>query len=185
MAQHEPLIAGLAGRYATALFDLAVEEKALERIERDLATLRAALDESADLARLVRAPVFSRDEQTRAMRAVLGKLDTSPLATRFVLLLAQKRRLFALADVIRAFETLLARHRGEVSARVKTARPLGDPEIAELKRILKDKLGRDAKLALSVEPELLGGIVVQVGSRMIDSSLRAKLDALRAAMRGS
>ena len=185
MATEEPHEAGLAGRYATAVFELAQEQNVLDALEKDFVALRTMIHESADLARLVRAPVFSRDEQEKGMDAILHRMEAAPLTRRFVLLLAQKRRLFALADIIRAFEALLARQRGEVTAEVTSARPLNDAETAELKAALKAKLGRDARLAAHVDPSLLGGLIVKVGSRMIDSSLRTKLNGLRAAMRGS
>ncbi len=185
MASDNSHTTGLAGRYATAVFELALEEKALEPLARDLAKLRTLLEASEDLLRLVRSPVLTREEQSGALEAVLESAAAHPLTRKLVLLLAQKRRLFALHDVIRAFEALLARHRGEIAATVTSARPLNDNETAELKRILKEKLGREPKLEAKVDPTLLGGLVLKVGSRMIDASLRAKLDGLRAAMRGS
>lgn len=184
MATEEPLNSGLAGRYATALFELAQEERGVETVERDFAALKALVAASPDLDRLVRAPVFSRDEQKKGMDAVLRRMEAAPLTVRFVLLLASKGRLFALTDVIRAFETLAAKARGEIRAQVTSARPLSDAETVELRAILKSRLGRDARLDTKVDPSLLGGLVVKVGSRMIDSSLRTKLDGLRAAMRG-
>ena len=176
--------AGLAGRYATALFELASDERVTEAVSRDLSALKTLLVDSPELARLVRAPVFSAEEQQRGMDAVLRRLEAAPLTVRFVLTLARKRRLFALADIIRAFEEMLGRQRGEIDAEVSTARPLSDSETAELKRVLKATLGREARLSSRIDPALLGGLVVKVGSRMIDSSLRTKLESLRAAMRG-
>lgn len=184
VATEEPQNAGLAGRYATAVFELAQEEKSVEALEKDFATLKAMIRDSADLARLVRAPVFSHDDQKRGMDAILHRIEAAPLTRRFVLTLASKRRLFALTDIIRSFEAKVARQRGEVTADVTSARALNDAEIAELKSVLKAKLGRDARLDARVDPSLLGGLVVKVGSRMIDSSLRTKLNGLRAAMRG-
>jgi len=184
VATEEPQISGLAGRYATALFELAQEERAVETVERDFATLKTLVDESADLRLLVRAPVFSRKEQEKGMDAILRRMEAAPLTVRFALLLASKGRLFALMDVVRAFELLAAKLRGEVRAQVTSARALSDAEVSELKAVLKSKLGRDARLDAKVDPSLLGGLVVKVGSRMIDSSLRTKLDGLRAAMRG-
>lgn len=176
--------AGLAGRYATALFELAVEKRALELVSRDLAALKALLIESADLTRLVRAPVFSAEQQRLGMDAVLRRMEAAPLTVRFVLTLANKRRLFVLGDIIRAFEELVGRQKGEIDAEVSAARPLSDAETGELKRVLKAGLGREARLSANVDPALLGGLVVKVGSRMIDSSLRTKLEGLRSAMRG-
>ncbi len=184
MASEEPLISGLAGRYATALFELAQEERAVETVERDFTGLKTALVASADLARLVGAPVYSRDEQKKGMDAVLRRMEAAPLTVRFVLLLAGKGRLFILLDAIRAFELLAARQRGEIRAEVTSARALSDAEVSELRATLKSRLGRDARLDAKVDPSLLGGLVVKVGSRMIDSSLRTKLEGLRAAMRG-
>ena len=176
---------GLAARYATAIFELASEEKSTDALERDFATLKSLIAGSPDLARLVKAPVFTRDEQAKGLDAVLRAMEASPLAVRIVLLLAAKRRLFALTDIIDAFQAMVSKERGEVDAQVTSARALSDPETEELKRILKSKLGRDARLQAKVDPSLLGGLVVKVGSRMIDSSLRTKLDGIRAAMRGN
>jgi F-type H+-transporting ATPase subunit delta len=176
---------GIAARYATAIFELAMEQKSVETLSRDFASLKAMIAQSADLARLVKAPVFSRDEQAKGMSAVLEKMGAAPLTTRLVLLLASKRRLFVLADVIRAFDALAAKQRGEVQAEVTSARTLSDRETADLKAALKSKLGREPRLESKVDPTLLGGLVVKVGSRMIDSSLRTKLNGIRVAMRGS
>jgi F-type H+-transporting ATPase subunit delta len=176
---------GIAGRYALAVFELALEDKSLDAVERDFVALKTMIQQSADLARLVRAPVFSRGDQAKGMTAILDQMDAAPLTKRFVLLLAAKHRLFVLLDAIRDFNTLLARQRGEIDAEVASARPLDDGQTAELKRVLKSKFGREPQLAARVDPTLLGGLVVKVGSRMIDSSLRAKLNGMRAAMRGT
>jgi F-type H+-transporting ATPase subunit delta len=184
VATEEPLISGLAGRYATAVFELAQEERAVETVERDFNTLKALVEGNPDLRLLVRAPVFSRKEQEKGMDAVLRRMEAAPLTVRFVLLLASKGRLFALLDIIRAYDALSAKLRGEVRAQVTSARALSDAEVTELKAVLKSRLGRDARLDAKVDPSLLGGLVVKVGSRMIDSSLRTKLEGLRAAMRG-
>lgn len=185
MASDDSQIAGIALRYATAVFELAAEERAVDNLASDLARLKALLSESPELNRLVRSPMFSREDQARGMEAVLKQAGTGDIARRLVLLLAQKRRLFALAGVIRAFEALLARHRGEVAAEVTSARTLNESEVADLKRVLKDKLGREPRLEMHVDPKLLGGLKLKLGSRMIDSSLRTKLDGLRAAMKGT
>lgn len=178
-------MSGIAGRYSLAVFELALEEKSLETVERDFAALKTMILQSADLARFVRAPVFSRSERAKGMAAILDKMDVAPLTKRFVLLLAAKRRLFVLLDAVRDFDTLLARQRGEIDAEVASARPLNDGQTADLKRVLKSKFGREPQLVARVDPTLLGGLVVKVGSRMIDSSLRAKLNGMRAAMKGS
>jgi F-type H+-transporting ATPase subunit delta len=178
-------IAGLALRYATAVFELAAEERGIDTLARDLAQLKALLSTSTELNRLVRSPLFSREDQATGMEAVLSTAGASALTRKLVLLLAEKRRLFALNDVIRSFEQLLAKHRGEVAAEVTSARVLSAEEAADLNRVLKDKLGREPKLELHVDPTLLGGLKLKIGSRMIDSSLRSKLDGLRAAMKGN
>jgi F-type H+-transporting ATPase subunit delta len=176
---------GLAGRYATAIFELAQETKSLPAVEQDFASLRTMMAQSADLTRLIKSPAFNAEDKGKAMNAVLEKMGASPLGTQFVLTLASKRRLFALADIIAAFGRLVANMRGEVAAEVTSARTLNDAEIAELKATLKARLGREPKLETKVDPTLLGGLVVKVGSRMIDSSLRTKLTGIRAAMRGN
>ncbi len=175
----------LAGRYATAVFELAQDQRCIEAVEKDFVALRTMIAQSADLARLVRQPVFTRDEQAKAMKAVLEKMGAAKLTTDFVLVLTGKRRLLHLDDIIRSFERLRARDRGEVQAEVTSARPLNDSETAELKAVLKSRLGREPRLETKVDPTLLGGLVVKVGSRMIDSSLRTKLTGIRAAMRGN
>ena len=184
MATGDSHSAGLAMRYATAAFDLAAEERALDRLAADLAALKSLLSRSPDLVRLVRSPIISRDQQSAGIAAVLKQAGAIELTRRLLLLLAQKRRLFILSDVIASFEQLLARHRGEIAADVVSARELPAPETMELKRILKDRFGREPRLTTRVDPTLLGGIVLRVGSRMIDSSLRTKLEALRSRMRG-
>ena len=176
---------GLAGRYANALFELAQEQKAVDAVSADLASLRKALETSPDLTRLVRSPVFGAADQARALKAVLEKMGTGELATKFVLLLAAKRRLFVLLQAITAYEHQVAKSRGETEAQVTSARALSTSEITELKAALKAKLGKEPRLHAKTDPSLLGGLVVKVGSRMIDSSLRTKLDGLRAAMKGN
>jgi F-type H+-transporting ATPase subunit delta len=177
--------AGLAGRYALAVFELAQEEKAVDAVTKDFALLKQLMAESPELTRLIRAPVFSRDEQAAGMNGVLHRMEASPLTRRFILLLASKRRLFVLADIMGAYERLVAKQRGEMSAQVTSARPLSEGEAAELRAILKSKLSREITLETKVDPSLLGGLIVKVGSRMIDSSLRTKLEGMRMAMRGA
>ena len=184
MASDNSHIAGLALRYANAIFELASETGAVAAVEADFLQLKSMLKNSPELTRLVRSPMFSREDQAKGMEAVLAKAGTGALTRKLVLLLAEKRRLFALADIIGAFEQLLAAQRGEIAADVTSARPLSSEETAELRRLLKDKLGRDAKLTTHVDQRLLGGLVLKLGSRMIDSSLRSKLMGLRAAMKG-
>ena len=176
---------GLAGRYANAVFELAQDQKAVDAVSTDLSSLRRAIETSPDMARLVRSPVFSAEDQAKALGAILDKMGAYPLTTKFVLLLAQKRRLFVLNQIITAYEHLVAKSRGETEAEVTSARHLNDDEIAELKAVLKSKLGKEPRLQSRIDPTLLGGLIVKVGSRMIDSSLRTKLDSLRAVMKGN
>ena len=185
MGSEDVPVSGLAGRYATALFDLAGEMKSLEAVAEDLARLNALIAGSADLARLVRSPVYTRDEQGRAMEAILAKLGVNVLTKNFVALLASKRRLFALTDIIAAFEALLANRRGELRAEVTSARPLKPAQVTMLAGTLKDALKREILLAERVDATLLGGLVVKVGSRQIDSSIKSKLARLERAMRGT
>jgi len=184
VASDDSHIAGIAHRYATAVFELAVEERTLDQLAADFTALKEMLAQSADLKRLVRSPLFSREDQGKGMKLVLEKAGAGALARNFVLLLARKRRLFALSGIIRAFETLLAKHRGEIEAEVTSARTLSPQETAELEAALNAKLGRRPRLSTHVDPRLLGGLKVKLGSRMIDTSLRTKLDGLRAAMKG-
>jgi F-type H+-transporting ATPase subunit delta len=176
---------GLAGRYANALFELARDQGAVDGVSADLASLRRALETSPDLAHLVRSPSFGAHDQARVLKAILEKMDATALTTKFVMLLAQKRRLFAFAQIVASYEHLLAQSRGETEAEVTAARSLSDAEMTELKSMLKSRLGKEPRLLAKVDPSLLGGLVVKVGSRMIDSSLRTKLEGLRAAMKGN
>lgn len=185
MATDGPQDTGLAGRYATAVFELAQDQKSVPAVEKDFTALKSAIAGSADLARLIRSPIFGANDQARAIGAIADKMGVSTLTKNFLMVLAAKRRLFVLSDIIRAFEEKVARDRGEVQATVTSARTLGDSEMTELRSILKSKLGREPRLETKVDPSLLGGLIVKVGSRMIDSSLRTKLNGLRAAMRGS
>lgn len=185
MAAEHAHEAGLAGRYALAVFELAQEERAVETVANDFAGLNQLIAESPDLMRLVRAPVFSREEQAAGMNGVLNRMEASALTRRFILLLASKRRLFALPDIIRAYRSLVAKQKGEMAAQVTSARPLSNEEMDELRATLKSRLSRDVQLESHIDPSLLGGLVVQVGSRMIDSSIRTKLNNMRMALRGA
>jgi F-type H+-transporting ATPase subunit delta len=178
------VVSELAGRYATALFDLARDEKALEQVEGDLANIEAMMAESEDLRRLVRSPVISRDDQGRAMAALVERLAPNPLTARFIGVVAHQRRLYALGQMIQRFRELLAEHRGESAADLLSARPLSEVQVGAVRQVLAGIVGRQVNLAVKVDPELIGGLVVRVGSRMVDSSLRAKLQRLRLAMKG-
>jgi F-type H+-transporting ATPase subunit delta len=174
---------GVAGRYATALFELALEQKALDQVAADLNRFGEALDAFDDLMRLVKSPVFSAEEQGRALAAILEELKIEGLTRNFLLLAAKNRRLFATPDMARAFRAMLARHRGEIGATVTAAAKLTDSQITALRQALKAALGKDVMLEERVDAGLLGGLVVKVGSRMIDSSLRTKLNSLKVAMK--
>jgi F-type H+-transporting ATPase subunit delta len=178
------MMASMAGRYAAALFELAKEDGRLPQLEADLKSFQAMLNESADLRRLIRSPVISAEDQAKALDAVLAKAGASPLTANFFKLIARNRRLFAAPDMIRDFRALLARERGEVSADVASAHPLTAEQLTALKDALRVQIGKDVQVNTSVDPALLGGLVVKVGSRMIDSSLRTKLDNLKVAMKG-
>jgi F-type H+-transporting ATPase subunit delta len=167
MARNKTHGGGVAERYATALFELAMEERAVDTVSHDFRALETLLAQSPELARLVKAPVFSAEQQKLGMDAVLRRMEAAPLTVRFILTVAAKRRLFALNEIINAYERRIAEQKGEISAEVSAARPLNDAETAELKRVLKEQLGRDARLSAKIDPSLLGGLVVKVGSRMI------------------
>jgi F-type H+-transporting ATPase subunit delta len=186
----EQSTASVPGRYASALFELARDQKQVAAVEADLGRFEGLLAESADLRRLVVSPVFSGDEQSKAMTAVLAKAGIGGTAGNFLRLLAKNRRLFAAADMIKAFRAIAARERGEVVADVTSAHPLTDAQAADLKSTLqsfvaRQALGRDVVVHAKVDPSLLGGLVVKVGSRMIDSSLKTKLSTLKVAMKGT
>jgi len=176
--------ASLGGRYATALFDLAKDAKAIETVEASLAKVRAALDQSDDFKALTTSPVVARDAAAKAVLATASELGVDPVTTKFLGVLAQNRRLAELPAIIRAFRALAARHRGEVTAEVTSAHPLADDQVAELKQQLRQRIGRDVSVELAVDPALLGGLVVRIGSQMIDSSIRTRLNALASAMKG-
>ena len=176
-------VSGLPGRYATAIFELARDAGTLDAVAADLATLTALLGSSADLTRLVRSPVFSRADQGKAMAAVLARMNAQDLTKRFMGLVASKRRLFVLPAIITIFNALLANHRGEVSAHVTSAHALDSAQIDAIKSALKQAAGRDVQLKADVDNTILGGLIVRMGSRMIDSSLHTKLNNLQIAMK--
>jgi F-type H+-transporting ATPase subunit delta len=184
VSSDDPMMASMAGRYAAALFELAKDQKQLEQVESDLASLQAMLDGSADLRRLVLSPVITAEDQAKALGAVLGKAGISGLTANFVKLIAKNRRLFAAADMMKAFRALVARERGEVSADVISAHALSPEQMQLLSDTLRTSIGKNVRIDTRVDPNLLGGLVVKVGSRMIDSSLRTKLNNLKVVMRG-
>lgn len=184
MAGAEPIVSGMAGRYATALFELALDNKSVDAVKADLEKFDAMIAESPDLHRLVRSPVFGADEQAQALAAVLAKAGISGLAANFLKLVASNRRLFAVRDMVKAFRGLVARWKGEVSAEVTVAEKLSDSHLETLKSTLKTVTGgKEVDLNVKVDPAIIGGLTVKVGSRMIDSSLRTKLNAIKHAMK--
>jgi len=176
--------ASLAGRYASALFDLALEQRQIDSVGKSLDTLRQALLDSKDFAELIESPLVSRDEAGKAFAALAPQLGIDPTTANFLGVLARNGRKRELRPVIRAFRRLAADHRGETTADVITARPLKDDQIEALKQQLRSRAGRDVTIDARVDPEILGGIVVKLGSQMIDASIRTKLNRLAQAMKG-
>jgi F-type H+-transporting ATPase subunit delta len=174
----------MAGRYATALFELARDNKAVDAVKKDLDQFEALANGSADLNRLVRSPVFGADEQLKALSAILAKAGITGLAANFLRVITTNRRLFAVRDMIRAYRALVARHKGEVTAQVTVAEKLNDKNLDALKSALKSVTGgKDIDLEVEVDPAIIGGLIVKVGSRMVDSSLRTKLNSIKFAMK--
>lgn len=177
-------MSGLAGRYAAALLELADDKKQLDKVADELGELKQMIAGSDDLRRLTTSPIYSRDDQAKAMAAILDKAGASDLTRRFVLTVAQNRRLFALTQMIDGYLAELARRRGEVTAEVTAARALTPEQREALDKTLRDQVGAKVKVEIKVDSSLLGGLIVRVGSRMIDSSLRSKLEKLQFAMKG-
>lgn len=184
MASKKAIVSGISGRYALALFELALEAKALEATESDLATLTSLLAESADLRDLILSPVYSKDDVTKAMAAVASKVGLSQTVQNFLGVLVQNGRLNVLETIIRDFGLLMADHRGEVKAEVISAAALTKTQINEIKKKLKSAVGQTVEIDASVDETLLGGLIVKVGSQMIDSSVKTKLDNIKVAMKG-
>ena len=176
-------VSGVAERYASALFELAREEGALDAVAADLNSFRSILADSDDLRRLVRSPVFSSDEQAKAISAVMEKAEIAGLAANLIKVAAANRRLFVVPEMIIGFQRMLAKERGEISASVTSVEPLSAEQIKSVKSALKEAIGKDVLLDEKVDAALIGGLVVQVGSRLIDTSLRTKLIAMKYAMK--
>lgn len=183
MANSESMTSGVTKRYASALFDLAVSEKKIPAVEKDLKRFDDLLQGSSDLQRLVTSPVFSADDQSRAIDAVLSKAKITGLVGNFVRVVARNRRLFAMKGMLTAFRKLLADHRGEVAAEVTVAKALSAAQTKELKTALKSVVGKDVAINANVDPSILGGMIVKVGSRQIDTSLRTRLSSLKLALK--
>jgi len=183
LAAAEPMVSGMAGRYATALFDLAKDGNAIDAVAADLERFDTLIAESPDLSRMVRSPVFSADEQLAALSAVLERAGIGGLTAKFLKLITSNRRLFAVRDMVRAYRKLVAAHKGEATADVTVAEALKDEHLGALRAALKSVSGKDVDLNIKVDPTIIGGLVVKLGSRMVDTSLRTKLNAIRHAMK--
>ena len=179
------MVHGLGGRYATALYELAREEKRADEVEQSLGRLKQALAESPDLRTLISSPLLDRDQAAQGMAAVAGRLDVDPLTVKFLGVLSKNRRLAALPEIIRAYQKLSARARGEITAEVTSAHALGEDQKEALRRTLRARYHQDVALDTHVDPSILGGLIVQVGSRLVDSSIKTKLDNIGRAMKGA
>jgi F-type H+-transporting ATPase subunit delta len=173
----------MAGRYATALFELAREQNAIDTVKVNLDRFDALVAEIADLARLLRSPVLSAEEQGRALSGVLDKVGIDGLAANFLKLVATNRRLFAALDMAKAYRALVAKHKGEVTAEVTVAEKPSEAHLAAIKDALRAVTKKDVQVDVKVDPAIIGGLVVKLGSRMVDSSLRTKLNAIKLAMK--
>ncbi|MBV2359082.1 F0F1 ATP synthase subunit delta [Thalassococcus sp. CAU 1522] len=174
---------GIADRYATAIFEIVRENKNLAKLEANLDDLSAALADSADLRSLIASPIYSRDAQGAAITAIAKKMKLVPAMQNALALMAQKRRLFVLPQLIKHLRAMIATHKGEVTADVASATALSDAQTAALAKTLKAKIGQDVKINATVDESLIGGLVVKVGSKMIDTSIRSKLNSLQNAMK--
>ena len=183
MTAASSLTAGAAGRYAKALFELALDAGSLEQAETDLDALSAALAESPDLMDLLKNPIYTRSQQGDAMAAIGAKMDLSPLIQNVLGLMASKRRLFVVPELISVYKALMADHRGEVTADVTAAHALSATQSKALVAQIKKAVGQEVNLNVTVDPAIIGGLIVKVGSRMIDSSIRSKLAGLQNAMK--
>lgn len=178
-------MSGLAGRYATALFELADEQKQLDQVADDLAQLRAMIGTSEDLRRMIRSPIIARAQQGAAIQAVMEQAGLSELTRRFVGVVCANGRLFAVDDMARAYRAILANRRGELTAEVTSAVALTDEQVNSLTDKLRAAMGSNISIEAKVDPDILGGLIVKVGSRMVDSSLRTKLQKLQYVLKGA
>lgn len=183
MSDENSFVAGVSGRYATALFGLASESGSVDAVADDMAALERAIAGSTDLQGLIKNPLLGRDDQIRGIVAIAEKAGFNPLSCKFLGLVANNRRLFFVSQMIKDFAKLVSVARGEISADVASAAPLTDAQIGRVKDALAEVVGQDVKLRTSVDESLLGGLVIKVGSRMIDNSLRTKIQNLKVAMK--
>lgn len=179
----QTLVSGVAGRYATALFELASEANAIDAVSADLNSFSAMIAESADLKRLITSPAFSAEEQVAAVKALLSAAGISGIAGNFIAFVASKRRLFALPGMIAGYRALVAEAKGIVSAQVTVAEEPSAKRLDEIRATLKEVAGKDVDVAIKVDPAIIGGLVVKMGSRMVDASLKTKLNSIRLAMK--
>ena len=184
MASDGAVVGGLAARYASALYDLADESGALDLVASDLQGLQAVIDENGDFTRFIKSPVLSREDQTKGIAAISAKAGLSDITAKFLGLIANNRRLFALPDMIRAYQSILAARRGLVTAEVTSATELSDGQSQSLADALKSAIGTSVAVSTKVDPTILGGLSMRVGSRMVDSSLKSKLQRLKLSMKG-
>ena len=175
---------GLSGRYATALFELADDEKSLDVVASDLTSIDGLIEKSKDFQRLIRSPIISRDDQLGAIDAVVEALGVDPLTRNFIGVVTRNRRLFALPGMIKDYQALLATARGEATAQVTSAQPLSDSQMSDVEASIKQAMGTKVVIDAKVDESLLGGLVVKVGSRLVDTSLKTQLSQLRLAMKG-
>jgi len=185
MTATQDTVSGMPGRYGLALFELASEQNKIAEVGKSLAGLAAMIRDSDDLQRLVSSPVFGTQEQSAAIESILAKAKVSGIAANFVKLVTEKRRLFAIGDMIVAYQALVARQKGEVVAQVTSAQKLTGAQITKIKTSLKAAVGQDVTLETTIDPEVLGGLIIKVGSKMIDDSLRTKLQSMKIAMKGA
>ena len=183
VAQDNTIVSGVAGRYAAALFELAQEAKAIDAVAADLAKFEALIASNPDMARFVKSPVFTSDEQVKALAPILEKAGIGGLAAKFLKLVAAKRRLFAVHDMVRAYNALVDREKGVVRAQVTVADVPSEKVLSDVKSALKDVAGDKVEVDVKIDPTIIGGIVVKLGSRMVDASLRTKLNGIRTAMK--
>jgi F-type H+-transporting ATPase subunit delta len=178
-------LTGVAERYASALFELAKEQGQQAAVEKDLIGFQGLMTASEDLRHLITSPVFTAEAQSKAVALIAAKAGISVLTSNFLKVLAANRRLFAIGDIVKSYRAIAARARGEIAAEVSSAQPLTEAQMQALKEQLRGTVGKDVTITAKVDPSLLGGLIVKVGSKMIDSSLRTKLDSLKVAMKGT
>ncbi|WP_299610690.1 F0F1 ATP synthase subunit delta [uncultured Tateyamaria sp.] len=183
MSEPASISTGIAARYATAVFELAKEGKAVKKLEGDIDTLTSAMADSGDFNALIHSPVYSRDEQAAAITAISKKAGLTDLMSNTLTLMAEKRRLFVLPQLVKALRDVIAEDKGEVTAEVTTAKALTKTQSDKLAKTLKARMGKDVTINATVDESLIGGLIVKVGSKMIDTSIRSKLASLQNAMK--